>query len=111
MHCQHCGNKLVENSKFCGKCGKNISQPVLTEILDSNSTKKITRWQKIQAGFIGWIGGGVVWYVFGIIGWTNADNHIIGMLIALFVTIFIWVKLYRYYVDKWTKELKIIQKK
>jgi len=22
MFCEHCGNKLIDNSKFCGKCGK-----------------------------------------------------------------------------------------
>ncbi len=67
--------------------------------------KKITRGQKVKAGVIGWIGGGVVWYGFTSIGWTNADNTIVGVFVALFLSILVWVKLYRYYVDKWTKEL------
>lgn len=24
MFCENCGNKLEENSKFCGKCGKSL---------------------------------------------------------------------------------------
>jgi uncharacterized membrane protein YvbJ len=106
MFCKNCGAKKETDAQFCPNCGKNISQSILTKNPDLNSSKKITRGEKIKAGIIGWIGGGIVWYIFGVIGWTNSDN-IIGMLIALFVTIFVWVKLYRYYLSKWTKEFNI----
>lgn len=37
MHCQYCGYKLTNISKYCGKCGKNISESVLTEISQLNN--------------------------------------------------------------------------
>ena len=26
MYCHHCGNKLIEGSKFCNSCGKEIAE-------------------------------------------------------------------------------------
>ena len=42
MHCQHCGNKLAVNSKYCGKCGKGISEPVLAESSKLNHSETTT---------------------------------------------------------------------
>lgn len=42
MHCQHCGSKLVENSKFCGKCGKAVLRPALADIPQESPTEETT---------------------------------------------------------------------
>src|SRR3989344_8263622 len=41
MHCINCGNKLVANSKYCGKCGNNITNqsPIKTEQLENQTTE------------------------------------------------------------------------
>jgi hypothetical protein len=39
MHCQYCGSKLVDNSKFCGKCGKAVSMPAFTDTQQESPVK------------------------------------------------------------------------
>lgn len=65
--------------------------------------KKTTTGKKIGAFVVGWIGSSMMWYVFGLIGWTHTDTTVVGTLFSIFAAIFVWVKLYRYFVEQWAK--------
>lgn len=45
MHCQHCGSKLTINGKYCGKCGKSISESISAETqqLNNNETSTVNK--------------------------------------------------------------------
>src|SRR3989344_4845278 len=43
MYCKECGNKLVESSKFCDKCGKQINSEIkVVETEENGDSSKIT---------------------------------------------------------------------
>lgn len=41
MNCIHCGNPLIEGAKFCGKCGKGVSNEKPIENKKSLSASQI----------------------------------------------------------------------
>lgn len=55
--------------------------------------------KRLFALFMGWLGAGVFWIGFTSIGWTNGNN-ILETIISLAVVIFVWVKIYKYYILK-----------
>ena len=63
--------------------------------------KKTSKSKKLLALFLGWIGAGIIWAGWtAIFGETSNENSIL-IVIQLFIAIFVWVKIYFYFVRKW----------
>lgn len=60
MHCEHCGTKLKEGSKFCQSCGKKASEAVKgdTERTVEPSTADIGTEAVVKCGNCGYVGPG-----------------------------------------------------
>jgi hypothetical protein len=44
MHCQHCGNKLATDNKYCGRCGKNVPESFFSGTSGlNNETKNVNQ--------------------------------------------------------------------
>lgn len=61
MYCKNCGKKIVEESKFCPFCGKNIN----TKIENNSGSEEISIPKEIK----GWSWGGFLW------GWIWAIGN------------------------------------
>lgn len=48
MYCQHCGNELPDNSKFCNHCGQSVGLPVQTQSQATSTNGKETKTQSPQ---------------------------------------------------------------
>jgi hypothetical protein len=108
MYCKHCGDKLENDSKYCGKCGASISESVVKESPKLKGNKELQRGEKFKAGVIAWVGAGVAWGVLDGLGLATSDS-VIAELITICIVVFVAMKIYRYYVHKWTAELNISQ--
>ncbi len=58
MYCEKCGNKLSENTKFCGKCGSLISNKA-EKITDQVATKTVNEGGTVWGVILGIIVGGI----------------------------------------------------
>jgi hypothetical protein len=108
MYCKNCGAQNKDDAQFCRNCGKAISiAPHEASVV--NIAKKATLGQKIGAFLIGWVGAGILWAI-GTSVATSAHISsgsglgVIGELVGITLVIWVWIKLYQYYINKWVKK-------
>ena len=42
MYCTECGNKVLENSKFCSTCGNSLNSPIYNNLKRDNDVDSKT---------------------------------------------------------------------
>jgi hypothetical protein len=96
-YCPKCGNKVDETMTFCPRCGASLKMeptarpapPPPTyqrrnekaekgEKHEKNEPEKGEKHEKGEFGFIGWLIGGIIVIVIGLIAYFNAIGYISG---------------------------------
>ncbi len=79
MYCRHCGTKLLDNDKFCGKCGTKIAIEKIVYEEEKPMESKISNTAAVAITICILVLSLTIIICTSLIANTNEENRLIGL--------------------------------
>jgi heme/copper-type cytochrome/quinol oxidase subunit 4 len=95
VYCPKCGNQVEANMTFCPRCGAPLKAEAPVQVVRRNEKaekqekgeksekqekqepEKSEKHEKSEFGFMGWLIGGLILIVIGVLAFLNVYNHFV----------------------------------